>query len=294
MSSYQPQPVELRHAKVAEVAGALLLAFFLGARGAKAELVVRTESQPFSLDTRSLPSQVPPKAYFVVQGEGLLFTLDTRSLQPPKPPIGPFLIHAQSDWFTLNTRSLAPVTVAQSGLFTIDTTTGPLTVRGKVVDALGQPVTGALVSTATDGVRRSATTGPDGWYEIVSQTRGTLSIAAEKPGYRSNRRAVQLTASTATQDFQLHSEVRAPILDSPGSTDQPIARIAASGTGRLLAFDGTRFSTNGTVRLDLPSIVMTHGWLPCRDSTSDPSEVGANGWPREFAARIRQIGLSHE
>jgi len=197
-------------------------------------------------------------------------------------------------WFAPPARAASAS--ADSNITTVDTTSGPVTLFGWVVDRAGQPVSGATVSAKLSGLTRNATTGADGNYAIPNQARGIIQLTASRIGYGSDSRIVQIGGPTAAQHFRLLPAIAAPTPEpvSPGQVlPEPLRyRSSVTRAGRLLAFDGNKLSANFGFRRDLPTVVLTHGWILCLASTENPATNGANGWPLDFARRMSQSGLT--
>lgn len=105
------------------------------------------------------------------------------------------------------------------------------TIRGRVTDASGKPLQGALVSVASPDLQgvREAKTGPDGTYWLPGLPPGAYDIQASLDGFRPRRIDQQDVAmgSTATIDLALQPatvettvvvEASRPVVDTRSST----------------------------------------------------------------------------
>ena len=85
-------------------------------------------------------------------------------------------------------------------------------VRGRVLDATGAPVEGAVVQLwvfnfATFVVKASTRTKPDGSFEFVNNPSHNIQVSAEKPGTGRSAR-VPIRLYFASEDFVLKDPLR--------------------------------------------------------------------------------------
>lgn len=97
----------------------------------------------------------------------------------------------------------------------------PGAITGSVVSSiLGQPVSGATVSTDTGGY--TATTGPDGSYTIADVAAGDYTLTATATGFESSSQSVTVTAGAATTaNFDLVPSVPGTPTPTVGPTPTP-------------------------------------------------------------------------
>jgi len=126
-----------------------------------------------------------------------------------------------------------------------DTTSGTITLTGKVLDAEDEsPIAGAIVQ--IDG--KKSTTSGDGTYTIEGLKPGFLSARVEASGYRAHEEVFQLPyAGTYEKDFYLvkkKTQVIISVLDD--FSEKPIRAI--------IKIDGKAYKTDesGMVKVTLP------------------------------------------
>lgn len=130
---------------------------------------------------------------------------------------------------------------------------------------------------------------------MPDQAGGVYELVVSKPGYRSDRRVVSLTPQTARQDLMLLPPLPAPPVEPAGPGEKQVPEripVRGVGTSRLLVFDGTTFSSSFGVRRDLPTVVLTHGWLPWANAEFRGNRnSGLEGWPLPLSRLIQSAGL---
>ena len=113
-----------------------------------------------------------------------------------------------------------------------------LSLSGKVMDALGQPLAGATISASVfQLLSASAQTASDGIYTMPALPAACYLFAATKSGYTPDQRVVAFNPATSVQNFQLNllpSPLQTQIADStPAFTADDLAGA------KLRLYDGT-------------------------------------------------------
>ena len=104
-------------------------------------------------------------------------------------------------------------------------------VTGRVVDrGTQQPVVGATVRVV--GTTRGGQTSDSGTYRITGVPAGAANVQALRIGYASITRPLTISAGqTATVDFTLDPLVRAGLVETRDSENEPLPRILITKQG---------------------------------------------------------------
>jgi glucose/arabinose dehydrogenase len=111
----------------------------------------------------------------------------------------------------------------------IRTETQTLTVRGRVVDATGQPLPGVTVQVVSTDLKmtRRTVTGPEGRYEVSNLPSGSYEAVFSAMNFAEvRRRHVAVTSSAPTQiDVTLHISLSSDVLVTAKSTFRNLAEL---------------------------------------------------------------------
>jgi hypothetical protein len=164
-----------------------------------------------------------------------------------------------------------------------------VTVRGRVVDALGNPINGATVCASILNVPQvTVQSAPDGRYELPPLAPGIFVLFASQAGQVSDKRVVTMSATLPEQNFRLVPLATLPPLQVANSTPPFLLSTPDELHGaKLMVFDGTGFVPDlGLIDPQKMTVVLTHGWIPCFFSG------GIHYWPSNMAHALRAKGLS--
>jgi hypothetical protein len=163
---------------------------------------------------------------------------------------------------------------------------GPvLALHGQVRGVGGAPLAGATVSVAWGTVPLGSAATDAGGNYALSLEPGVYALTVQAPGYSTAARVLTLSPGTARQDFDL-LPLPAPPQQTPVNRPVPAFVLPREFGEQLKIFDGTNFvniDTNNAPRLDLMSIVLTHGWVPPRILGGDPDTPAVETWPSDMA-----------
>ena len=201
---------------------------------------------------------------------------------PPEQPnvVSPLVSYLYHDWLgneNLTFENSPTVSYFYQG----GASGGAVAFRGRVVNALGQPLGQAVVEARVmEAPAASVTTGVDGSYALPSLPAGTYALSAGKAGWLSDRRVVALSALTMQQDLQLRLLPNPPSLTVAGSTPAFIPPPDGAQDSTLKVFDGTTFVTNlALLDRNKMTVVLTHGWNSSPDA-----------WPSNLTQTLRNPG----
>ncbi len=162
-----------------------------------------------------------------------------------------------------------------------------IVVSGRVTGTGGIGLSGAQVTASVQlAIVAQTSTDSNGYYSLPALLPGTYALKVTRASYASAARAFTLSASSATQNFQLIALPAAPGTQTTtrqvptAFTQPPVGPMGAT----LKVFDGTQFvpiTSQNTPSHDLMTIVLMHGW------TSDP-----DAWPKDMAAQLRANGVT--
>ncbi len=163
-------------------------------------------------------------------------------------------------------------------------------IRGRVVDADGNPLRGVAINAANSeldpiGARGAFTmTNPRGRFKLEHLQPGTYRIGASRGGYRPTRSApIRILDDTQIDDLELvleetAAQIRGRLVGPRGSPlTQGIVIAAPSGTHRLDLAAQSGLSEDGSFVLDVPPdgsfdvTALARGWAPARLSGVVPS-----------------------
>ncbi|NIM01327.1 MAG: hypothetical protein GTN89_10890 [Acidobacteria bacterium] len=163
-------------------------------------------------------------------------------------------------------------------------------IRGRVVDADGNPLRGVAIHAANRdldpiGARGAFTmTNPRGRFSLKHLQPGTYRIGASRGGYRPVRSApIQLLADTQIDDLELvleesAAQIRGRLVGPRGAPlSQGIVVAAPAGTYRLDLAAQSGLQEDGSFVLDVPPegsfdvTALTRGWAPARLTGVVPS-----------------------
>jgi hypothetical protein len=104
-----------------------------------------------------------------------------------------------------------------------------------------------------------------------------------------------LSPGTARQDFDL-LPLPAPPQQTPVNRPVPAFVLPREFGEQLKIFNGTNFvniDTNNAPRLDLMSIVLTHGWVPPRILGGNPDTPAVETWPSDMALAMAILQVTN-
>ncbi len=172
-----------------------------------------------------------------------------------------------------------------SYFFNVPSGGNTFTLTGRVLDASGTTMSGATVTASIlETTQATATTAPNGTYQIPALPQGVYVFSAAKAGYARDRRVVSFGAGSTRQEFRLVPAAAPPVVQTVTTAPPflPPAPTDIEGSA-LRFFDGTQFVPDTTpTRLDATkmTVVLTHGW------NSSPS-----AWAAGMATALKDKGL---
>lgn len=223
---------------------------------------------------------------FAVQGgtgqaDSSGFALDTRFV----------LLAASSDSgsFRLNTRFSPSTGAGMSAAFELDTRVTPDTVaslNGQVTADGGRPLAGAMVVAQQGGARPvGVRSDAAGRFQLSGLAPGAWQVWVSQTGYRTwVQTGVRLAGGGEARTLNVALDPM-PALPNVASSEKPVektqeAQITTPDSTALQVFDGSTFSSGGTVDRALPTVIFTHGW-----------DSGPEVWAQAMAAQMRSAGV---
>ena len=238
-------------------------------------------------DPPSQPNVASPLVSYLYQD-----SLATPSDQPNV--VSPLVSYLYYDW--LGDENLTFQDSPQVSLFfQPSSAAGQFTLRGRVTDVSGLPLSGATVSAMVYlSPMAQTTTDGNGDYQMSSLGAGVYALSVWDTAHQTSMRALTLNANTAVQNFQLKPLPSAPATQRVIRTATVNYRVGDAMGSTLRIFDGTAFvplTPDNWPSANLKSIVLTHGWVVGMPDSS-VRNTPFDGWPTGMAAKLQAQGVN--